>query len=936
MTRTRSLSGQWAFALDPDGTLAPGDVQFTHQITVPLPWQAAFPDLQRVSSIAWYQRTFEVDATWLSGEVLLTFGAVDYLCDVYLNGQYAGGHEGGYTPFTLPVRALLRQGRNDLRVRVYDPIQQEIGYQRHPQYPLEPEGQQPPGAQSIPHGKQEWYVNVGGLWQDVTLRAVSERWIAQVHVTAMLDGTVVAKVQFGGLPSSRPLLAEVLWQGEPVATASALASDGAATLTLRVPDPHWWSPEHPDLYVLLVKLGDEERRVRFGFRTIETRDGRLLLNGEPFYLVGALDQDFYRETIYTPPSEDYLRDQFQKAKEMGLNCLRCHIKVPDPRYLDLADEMGLLVWAEIPSWRTFYPKGLYHDEQTSLDTGVRNRVEQTLREMIARDFNHPCIIIWTMVNEDWGTMLPLSASDRVWVRSLYNLCKHLDPARLVVDNSACPTPWGANLHVQSDLDDWHMYTNIPDAADGFVAMVEQLSLRPLWSYSSYGDSARHGDEPLIVSEFGNWGLAQVRPYLNADGSEPGWFDLGPWWSGFDGEPGWMRGVLDRFDRLGLSAIFGDFDAFATATQWHQFQAMKFEIEAMRRQSAIQGYIITEFTDCYWESNGLLDFDRRPKVYYDRLREFNAEDILVPELRQAAAAAGETLDLRIYGSHFTARDWAGASLTVALDGHSETVPAPSVPRANVQLISQTALPLPSVERAEVKTVHLRLTAGDSTGITVTSADVLVLPQSALEATYTQAVAVIQPSGTWGDEAPRTLEHALRAVGYAAQPALDGAALAVSAHPTPELMAWVRGGGDLLFLCNGLSPFFWVTGRGGTYSGNWMSCWSWLRPGVHRRLGHPELNPLKLPFVHVMPRHTILGLPVEDASLQPDFLAGQITGWVNHPAVHTVQFRYGTGRVLMTTFALEGALGKDPVATALLHDLVDWLSSERCAPNLRSNW
>lgn len=936
MSEPLSLAGNWGFQPDPRAELTPDTLHPSQHIPVPLPWQAAFPELQRVSSVVWYQRTFVLDASWLSGEVLLTFGAVDYLCDVYVNGQYAGGHEGGYTPFTLPVRALLRPGENDLCVRVYDPIQHGIGHQRHPQFPLEPAGQQPPGPQSIPHGKQEWYINAGGLWQDVTLRAVPNIWIAQVHVTAALDGTVTAEVRLGGGRSAQSVQAEVCWQGQPVASTTTTISDGTGTLTLHVADPRWWSPEQPHLYTLAVRAGEDQQQVRFGFRTIEARDGQLLLNGEPLYLLGALDQDFYRETIYTVPSEDYLRDQFHKAKELGLNCLRCHIKIPDPQYLDLADELGLLVWAEIPSWRTFYPKGLYHEQQTSLDSGVRGRVEQTLREMIARDFNHPSIIIWTMVNEDWGTMLPLSASDRAWVRSLYNLCKQLDPTRLVVDNSACAGPWGANLHVQSDLDDWHTYSNIPDASASFVATVEQFSLRPLWSYSSHDDSVRRGNEPLIISEFGNWGLASVRPYLNADGSEPGWFDLGPWWSGFDGEPGWMKGVLGRFDRLGLRAIFGDFDAFAIATQWHQFQAMKFEIEAMRRQPAIQGYVITEFTDCYWEGNGLLDFDRRPKAYHDRLREFNAGDVLVPELRQTAAVAGGTLDLRVHGSHFTTRDWAGASLTVSLDAHRETVSVPDIARASAQLIMQTALPLPNVERAELKTVHLRLKQGDDAEIAHTTADVLVLPQSALEAAYAQPVAVIQPSSPWDDETPAPLELALRAAGYQAQAALDGARLAVSAHPTAELLAWVRDGGDLLYLCGGLSPFFWVTGRGGTYSGNWMSCWSWLRPDAHPRLNHPAMNPLKLPFVHVMPHLTILGLPVEDADVQPDFLAGQISGWVNHPAVHTVQFRYGAGRVLMTTFALAQAIGADPVATALLHDLIDWLASERCAPRLRSNW
>ncbi len=899
-----------------------------------MPWQAVFPDMQAYDGYAWYHHIFALDPDWLTGEVLLTFGAVDYACDVYLNGVHAGGHEGGYTPFTLAIRHLLNAGDNHLLVRVYDPVQHQAAHARAPHFPVEKSGQQPPGALSIPHGKQEWYVNVGGIWGDVTLRAVPVVYIDQVQVSTALDGTLTVRVTHVGAADGS-VEVEALWQGQSVASASAAVGANATELTLVVPDARHWSPDHPALYTLIVRLGADERRVRFGIRTIETRDGYLLLNGEPLYLVAALDQDFYRETIYTPPSEAFLRDQFRKAREMGLNCLRCHIKVPDPMYLDLADEMGLLVWAEIPSWRTFYPKGVVHEQQLDLDEEVRRRVEQTLHEMIARDFNHPSVIIWTLVNEDWGTMLPFSSADRAWVRSLYDLCKRLDPTRLVVDNSACPTPWGPNLHVKSDLDDWHTYSNIPDAAHDFLRMVEQVNMRPLWSYSAHGDTERRGDEPLIISEFGNWGLASVAPYLHADGSEPRWFDLGPWWSGWEGEPGWMKGVLKRYQRFGLEAIFGDFDAFAKATQWHQYQAMKFEIEAMRRQPAIMGYVITEFTDCYWEGNGLLDFDRRPKAYHDALPQFIAEDVLSLEQRHTACWSGETLALRVHGSHFTPRDWAGARLTVTLGKNRLDIAADDVPRGQVRVIADVSLALPTVSQTEMVTLDLRLTDRTGAALAHNTASVLVLPAAAARAAYNRPLAVVGRRDPW-DAPDDVFAASLRQVGYDTALSLDAAQIAISTAPTPEVLAWVRAGGDLLFLCSGSSPFFWAQGRGGAYGGNWMSCWSWLRPEAHPRLAHRELNPLRLPFAQIMPRYTITGLPVESAAHQVDFLAGQVTGWVNHPAVHTVQFRYGAGRVIMTTFALAGAIGSDVVGTAMLHDLIDRLADPGCDPLLRASW
>jgi hypothetical protein len=160
------------------------------------------------------------------------------------------------------------------------------------------------------------------------------------------------------------------------------------------------------------------------------------------------------------------------------------------------------------------------------------------------------------------------------------------------------------------------------------------------------------------------------------------------------------------------------------------------------------------------------------------------------------------------------------------------------------------------------------------------------------------------------------------------------IAVANRANEDLLKWVRAGGRLLYLGDSPSPFFWVQGRGGAYSGSWLTSYTWLRPDVHRRLR--VNNPLGLPFMRTMPTSTILGLPVEDPAVQPDFLAGMVSGWVGHPAVHTVRFRYGDGCVILTTFRLSGWLGIDPVATAMFHDLIDHLASDECDPKLRANF
>jgi hypothetical protein len=984
MRPQRSLAGSWEFQIDPDDLISIDSLAPDRTIPVPMPWQAVFPELQTYSGFAWYRRAVDLPEDWLTGELLLHFGAVDYWCRVFVNGQLAGEHEGGYTPFTLPIRRLVQPGRNEIAVQVYDSAQTEVVIPRWPDYHREQGPSQPPfDANNVPHGKQEWYINVGGIWQDVTLTAVPATYIqhvrvipdihsGQAHITVELAGPTTDQLATG------MIRARCLESGGSVAGEAAVAVGATPVHTLTVPvaQPRWWSPEDPYLYTLTVQLAgagaDDAVSLRFGFREITTRDGQILLNGAPIFLLAALDQDLYPETIYTVPSEAFLRDEFQKAKALGLNCLRCHIKPPDPRYLDLADEMGLLVWAEIPSWRTFYPKGTMFPALLDVGEVIKGRVEQTLEEMVRRDCNHPSLIIWTIVNEDWGTALPLSAADRAWVAAMYRRCKALDPTRLVVDNSACPHPWGPNIHVHSDLDDFHMYANIPDQARGFADSIEQFGLRPLWTYSTHGDTERSGQEPLVLSEFGNWGLPSLAGLrTRAGGHDPAWFNIGPWWSPWDGEAGWPAGVAERFAALGLDAIWPDYEAFATATQWHQYAAMKFEIETMRRQPTLAGYVITEFTDAYWESNGLLDFDRQPKAYDDRFATINTPDVIIPQAQRYAYWDDQVAQARLHVSHYSAADWEGARLRWGVDGSEGTVspPLPSVPRGGVATLGTVAAALPPVDTARIVPLRFALERPAAPPLARNQLDLLVLPAAARQPGFTGSLAVLARPAAFAagapealplppealdepfgppqlsgetpaeadaplDDVPVGLGRALQRLGYRTTGHLTpDTQVAVATYPTAALLQWVREGGDLLFLAQGPSPFFWVGGRGGAYSGGWITSFSWLRPAVHRRLG--AHNPLSLPFQPVMPRGTILGLPMEDRAVQGDFLAGMISGWVRHPAVHTVQFRYGRGRVVMTTFGLDSALD-DPVGVALFHDLIDHLHSDACRPVLTASY
>src|SRR5215210_687814 len=173
MRRSLSLAGKWGFQLDPEGSLTVESLTPDREIKVPLPWQAAFPELRTYRGYAWYILSIDLDEQWLGEGLLLHFGAVDYWCQVFVNGHLACEHEGGYTPFDVAIRPYVSLGANQIAVRVYDTAQTNIVIPRWADTSeAAASAALPFDAEDIPHGKQEWYVNVGGIWQDVVLTAV--------------------------------------------------------------------------------------------------------------------------------------------------------------------------------------------------------------------------------------------------------------------------------------------------------------------------------------------------------------------------------------------------------------------------------------------------------------------------------------------------------------------------------------------------------------------------------------------------------------------------------------------------------------------------------------------------------------------------------------------------------------------------------------------
>jgi len=922
------LDGEWDFFPDPKQILTPTTLpeNEARSIRVPGPWQAQFDDLRDYSGVAWYRRHFEPGATGSNGQpvaYLLHFGAVDYFTSVWLNGQQVGEHEGGYLPFELDVTDTLRRdGFNELIVRVIDPGNDADFL---PEFTFA----------EIPHGKQSWYGPIGGIWQSVFLESRSRTHLMRLRVTPDVPGEQVRVDVSLSRPTEKPL---GLWlnvtdpQGQPRRHRFVVgAGRDAEQLTIPIPDPMLWDTTVPNLYDLQAVLldGSDDRAgpldqlsTRFGMRTIATSStGHLLLNGRVLYLRGALDQDYYPDLIYTPFSDAELEEQFQKAKHMGLNCLRTHIKITDPRYYDAADRIGLLIWTELPNWQ-------------DLTDAAKRRAKDTLFGMVERDWNHPSIIIWTIVNENWGVDLAVNAGHRAWLASMYSELKALDPHRLVVGNSPCFT----NFHVVTDIEDFHNYYAMPDHYKKWKEWVQTFASRPPWTFAHVYESIeswreyirdpwnpiprqpapevrRRGSEPMVVSEFGNWGLPDVGKLKEGyGGREPWWFETGIEWG--DGVV-YPHGIEQRFKAFHLDKVFPTLSELAAASQRMQFTALKYQIEQMRRHPSIVGYVITEFTDVHWESNGLLDMCRNPKSFYDVMGQVNSPDAIVPiDWERIAFWEGERCEVKLALSHFSSADLRSSRLEWQLDQWPEirgTFEGVTPERAQLTSIGTAVFDVPRLDRSARARLEMRLFNAAGELVTRNHHELYFFPRLEKPA---PDLRVAVPG------LPR-LSARLAGMGYEL---VDEAAadLVIVERMTDELRWYVQNGGRVLWLAEQpesqqahLGSISIAQRHGRSWQGDWASSMSWIRQD--KMFGDiPSGGTVDFAFADLTPETVIVGLTPRDFAANVH--SGLFVGWLHHVVALVAERPIDRGRLMISTYSVRDHLGTHPVASIMMRDMI----------------
>ena len=480
----QNLNGLWEYAITAKDAARPSD--FDGQILVPFAVESALSGVGRsltAEDALWYSREFTVPKDWKGRNIILNFGAVDWKTEVYVDGKLAGEHTGGYDPFSFDITGLLAKGKkHNLTVKVLD--QTDAWYQPHGKQVMDPQG--------------IWYTPVSGIWQTVWMEPVPETYIKSFTTVPDVPGAKLAvdvKVE-----NMQPgdICRVQMYDGEFLAGEGNGYKDA-----VWVTNPKLWSPENPFLYdlkIMIIRKGQVVDEVK-GYAAMRevtvARDAdghkRMLLNGEPLFQYGPLDQGWWPDGLYTAPTDEALAFDIIKTKEFGFNMIRKHVKVEPARWYYHCDRLGMLVWQDMPSTTFGDNKWGNH----AYDTGTDSKITQEGKDNyynewkeIINDFKiFPSIVVWVPFNESWGQF----DTDEV-----VKFTREQDPSRLINYASG-----GNFVKCSGDILDLHNY---PDPE---MYLYDPAYINVLGEYGGIGLPL----EGHLWQPDRNWGYIQ---YKNGD------------------------------------------------------------------------------------------------------------------------------------------------------------------------------------------------------------------------------------------------------------------------------------------------------------------------------------------------------------------------------------------------------------------------------------
>lgn len=573
----QNLNGEWEFSFDYKNL---GIYQkwyenkeFESKINVPFAYQSKLSGIfsNEACDIVWYKRNFKVNENWKNKKIILHFGAVDYICKVYINSQFVGEHEGGNTNFEFDITPYLNWEQETIVVYAYDPWNE----------------------QTLPRGKQFWkqqsegiwYTRTTGIWQTVWLEPVSPKAnIDYVHFTPNIDdGNVTLDLNLTGDFKDLNLSVQISFNENIIIHDKYKLNSHNLIKTIDIyqgdifrsfnHNVGWcWEPENPNLFDVKLELVDENETILdnvnsyFGMRKIHTEDGIVYLNNRPYYQKLILDQGYWRDGLLTAPhDEDFIKD-INLAKSMGFNGCRKHQKVEDPRFLYWADKLGFLVWGE-------FANSAYYNNQYA------KRISTEWFDVIKRDYNHPSIVTWVPLNESWGVYgIDKNKQHQHHSQALYHQIHSIDKTRLVISNDG----WELTI---TDICAIHNYDHgLATEKQKYEYFKKSLSTKDEILKSKpagrniYANGFKNCGEPIMLTEFG--GIAYTK------NSETGW-------------------------------------GYTTASTEEEFISdYKRIIDAVYSSDIIYGFCYTQLTDVEQEMNGLLTYDREAKCDLQKIKAIN--------------------------------------------------------------------------------------------------------------------------------------------------------------------------------------------------------------------------------------------------------------------------------------------------------------------------
>ena len=436
-----NLNGPWSYSIREPDYLKPE--KHDGKILIPFSLESSLSGVMKSltdKQVIWYEKEFEFPEEWNGKKILLHFGAVDWKCTLYVNEAKIGEHSGGYSPFYFDITNRIKEGINKIVLQVYDPTNR---------------GEQPIGKQTLSPGSI-WYTPISGIWQTVWLEPVNENYITKLEINNDYDNKEI-KITFKlNSEEKLPLDVKLEFNENEIQTIQGNSNE-EITIKISDEDFHPWSPSEPNLYNIKAELLSKEGKVIDSLvsyttiRKIEQRKDlsgnfRIFLNNKPLFNMGTLDQGFWPDGLYTPPSEEAMIYDIQKLKDLGFNTIRKHIKVEPWRYYYQCDKIGMMLWQDMPSGdlggNKWEPDVLNGGTDVERSQESKNTYYKEWEEIIDHLKFFQCIIIWVPFNEAWG---------QFETEKTVEFTKEKDPLRLI--NAAS----GGNHRVCGNIIDLHSY-----------------------------------------------------------------------------------------------------------------------------------------------------------------------------------------------------------------------------------------------------------------------------------------------------------------------------------------------------------------------------------------------------------------------------------------------------------------------------------------------